>query len=566
MRTFGLLGAAVLAVSAGAAAQTRGMLAVRAPIAGTLGAGEAHAYALDLAAGDLARGDATGPDVDLVVRAVGPDGQTIRVFDTGARGAEPFAFFAPTAGTYQIIVSPFQQESGAYALTLYRAAPPATDARGRLEESLDFYGGPGRPGAVLLILDGGRVAETIARGLGADGAPAGPDTRYDAGAVGESMTAAAALTLARDGRLDLQAPITRYLPGLVGADDVPVWALVQHRTRFLDAEAIARLRGWTPREPLLQSAADSALVLQARLGARRGYESTGRTDGMLLARVIEAVTGEPFAGWMRRTLFVPLGMRRTVVRTAPGPAVPDLAPGYGSRATAGLALTGPNRDGTYGWGNVVTTPADLARWVVAFAGGRPRVVAPWQPPGAETYRAVWTSGATAIPVQGGFRIASRGGADGYSASFQYDPAARRGYVLMTNADASASPPVASLAEVVFPGIPAVYPPPPGPGPPPPPAPRPPSREEVAARLDAFVGRYENAALGVTYVVTREPDALGRDRLIARGPAGAETLGDDSERAFWSNGLLGHISFETEPEPAFVLSRGALDGLRFTKTD
>ena len=66
----------LLALAPSASAQTA--LRVGEPVERTLASGDAHAYPLDLPAGQFVLGDADQLTVDVVVTLTGPDGETIR--------------------------------------------------------------------------------------------------------------------------------------------------------------------------------------------------------------------------------------------------------------------------------------------------------------------------------------------------------------------------------------------------------------------------------------------------------------------------------------------------------
>jgi D-alanyl-D-alanine carboxypeptidase len=94
------------------------------------------------------------------------------------------------------------------------AGSAAEDTRARLASELDRRAAEGRfAGAVLLAKDGEIVAEE-ARGLADDArkTPNTVDTKFRFGSMGKMFTAVAIVQLAQAGKLDLAAPLGRYLP------------------------------------------------------------------------------------------------------------------------------------------------------------------------------------------------------------------------------------------------------------------------------------------------------------------------------------------------------------------
>src|SRR5262249_45092444 len=88
---------------------------------------------------------------------------------------------------------------------------------GPIESAMREYGVPG--GALGVLQDG----ETQTAGYGVTNVenplPVTPDTLFQIGSITKTFTATAAMRLAEQGRLDLDAPVRRYLPDLRLADD-----------------------------------------------------------------------------------------------------------------------------------------------------------------------------------------------------------------------------------------------------------------------------------------------------------------------------------------------------------
>jgi CubicO group peptidase (beta-lactamase class C family) len=133
-------------------------------------------------------------------------------------------------------------------------------------------------------------------------------------------TTSAMMRLVGEGRIDLEAPVQRYLPQWIvpGAERVTIRHLLLH-TSGLRAD-----------RPLHRETADAAsalaLVFATPLdtvpGARTLYSDLGI---ILLGAVIERVTGESLDQYLRRTVFEPLGMHETMFRPPPE-LIPRIAP------------------------------------------------------------------------------------------------------------------------------------------------------------------------------------------------------------------------------------------------
>ncbi len=78
----------------------------------------ADTFKLDLAANTFIYGYADQHDVDVIVKIFTPGKREIAAFDSPARGPEYYKFIADSAGVYQILVEPFESQSGEYSIVL----------------------------------------------------------------------------------------------------------------------------------------------------------------------------------------------------------------------------------------------------------------------------------------------------------------------------------------------------------------------------------------------------------------------------------------------------------------
>ena len=170
--------------------------------------------------------------------------------------------------------------------------------------------GGAAPGAAIAVGRHGRIVKL--RGYGRldwrDGFRTATDeTIYDVASLTKVIaTTTAVMMLAQDGRIDLDAPIARYLPewrNRAERRSVTVRNLLLHDSGL---PAWAPLHAEPGRAAYRQRIA--GLVLQSTPGERTAYSDLGF---MLLAMIVEEVTGEPLDQFLQRELFLPLGMNST---------------------------------------------------------------------------------------------------------------------------------------------------------------------------------------------------------------------------------------------------------------
>jgi hypothetical protein len=234
------------------------------------------------------------------------------------------------------------------------------------------------------------------------------------------------------------------------------------------------------------------------------------TAYILLAEVVEQVTGAPFAEWMEASVFGPLGMEHTTVKTHGGQTIPNSAEGYvGIRGERFAWQEGDELDAFFGATGVYSTVEDLARWVENFHKSRVG--------GAElvarmTERGVLSTGDTLDYGLGLFVDTHRGlrryyhiGEDGgHFAAFYYYPEIDAGVAYLSNNGRSFST-LSGVAEDLFGEERVVE----GVSEPPPP-PHIQERAPVeitAAVLDTYAGEYGDQGSGLIYVFSRENDHL-----------------------------------------------------------
>lgn len=170
------------------------------------------------------------------------------------------------------------------------------------------------PGAVVVVGHGGDVV--FERGYGrvdwAPDAPAAtPRTVYDLASVTKvTATLPAVMLLVEEGRLDLDAPLSRYLDGwpVEGEKgDLTLRHLLTH-TSGLPAGA-PFWRGTDTRAEQVRALA--RVPLENRPGRRTTYSDLGP---ILAGFVVEAVTGEPLDAFVERRVYLPLGLGQTAFR------------------------------------------------------------------------------------------------------------------------------------------------------------------------------------------------------------------------------------------------------------
>lgn len=202
------------------------------------------------------------------------------------------------------------------------ASDLSTDTRRRIESfAADWLAEDDVPGASVAIVDGDDLV--YAEGFGSrdleSNAPATADTLWGIGSCTKSFTALAVVQLHEAGKLDVDDPVSDYVPHLadVEGDPVTVHDLLTHTSgmpsdgsgvaligRLIDADPMAvPLGGEDDFRRHVEGSADERATDRERFF----YYNSGYT---LLGRVVEAVDGRPFATYVGEEILDPLGMDR----------------------------------------------------------------------------------------------------------------------------------------------------------------------------------------------------------------------------------------------------------------
>jgi CubicO group peptidase (beta-lactamase class C family) len=135
---------------------------------------------------------------------------------------------------------------------------------------------------------------------------------YDLASLSKVVgTTTAIMVLHDQGKLDIEAPVSRYVPAFSGGtkDEVTVRHLLTHRSGLPAGRDLWRI-AWTPED------AKRAVVntpLECRPGQCFIYSDLGAD---VLGMVAESVAGEPLDAFLDRNVFKPLGMLDTYYRPA----------------------------------------------------------------------------------------------------------------------------------------------------------------------------------------------------------------------------------------------------------
>ncbi|MGE0001913.1 MAG: serine hydrolase [Fimbriimonadaceae bacterium] len=253
------------------------------------------------------------------------------------------------------------------ALTLVAASPSFAQSpewAAKVDEAAKPWAREKGPGGVVGVAVDGKVV--YAKGFGLanleHGVPLTPDSVLDVGSVSKQFTAMCVLLLEEDGKLKTTDPVTKFVPELpTFGHTVTIDHLVHMTSGVRDYLTLWSLAGWNGVDERSDEDALASLSRQQGLNNAPGERFVySNSNYVLLATIVERVSGSSLASFASERVFKPLGMDSTrfdtdsiVVKSRAQSYAPN---GFGGWKPLVSALS------IVGDGGVLSTVGDLAKW------------------------------------------------------------------------------------------------------------------------------------------------------------------------------------------------------------
>lgn len=238
-------------------------------------------------------------------------------------------------------------------------------ARPDLKQALNSFVRAGAPGIVALVKDS-RGTWRGASGLAnlRTKAAMRPGVHFRIASVTKTFTATVVLQLVGEGRLRLDDPVERWLPGVVpNGPNITLRQLLRHTSGILDFDDPQGRLG--PRDVI------AGPLSQPPLFAPDTAWSYSSTNYILLELIVESATGSTFDEQLRRRILTPLRLRNTTFERNPTDVAMTrpYAHGY-DLVSSSRPLDVTAFKGHWASGGIVSTVDDLAQFYSALLGGR----------------------------------------------------------------------------------------------------------------------------------------------------------------------------------------------------
>ena len=228
------------------------------------------------------------------------------------------------------------------------------------------------PGAIVGVWQDGKAPYVQAFGVRdtASGEPMATDLHMRIGSLTKTFTVTAVLQLVDQGKIGLDDPIDRYVPGVPGGNMITIRQLAAMRSGLYSYtdDLIPTLpsnpgRQWTPQELLTMSFNHPPRFAP---GTEFDYSNT---NTVLLGLVIEKVSGQSIEAYLDANILGPERMAHTVFPTDAAFPSPH-AQGYMTMPDGEIVNT-TDWNPSWGWaaGAMISTLDDLRTWIPDLATG-----------------------------------------------------------------------------------------------------------------------------------------------------------------------------------------------------
>ena len=326
------------------------------------------------------------------------------------------------------------------------APPPATSSSDDLDALLVDALGEQDGGVAVLSIRDGTTTSAVAGDANAAGDPIAADTPFRVGSISKPFVATIVLQLVDEGSVDLDEPLSTYLPNTPIGGDVPIRMLLNHgsglpnytdQSAFIPDVFADRNRVFTPNEIL-------AWVDGAATGEPGQSFAYSNTNYILLGQLIQQVTGTDLDTALRQRITEPLGLEATRFATVEAANPDGLAAPWSSAAFDGDPDAAYDSIASSAWsaGSLTSTTGELATFLEALFAGNlvsPDALDEMTEAGPDGYGL----GLGVLDHPSGTRFYGHdGGIPGFTSFAAFDPSTGDTVVVLSNNDEVVAPDIA----------------------------------------------------------------------------------------------------------------------------
>jgi len=345
--------------------------------------------------------------------------------------------------------------SFAHSQTQTQPSALASDPVARMQQVVQsFVDNKTFMGAVLVEKDGKLL---INQGYGSADLewkiPNSPTTKFRLGSLTKQFTSASILLLEERGKLKVEDPVSKYMPDAPASwQKITIYNLLTHTsgipnfTGFPDYSPTE----WKDTNPTELVARFRDKPLDFEPGSKFSYSNSGY---VLLGYLLEKISGQSYADFLKQNIFTPLGMADTGIDSNTA-ILPERAQGYspspqGIRHTGYISMTIP-----FSAGAIYSTTGDLLKWEHGLFGGKvlsPASLTKMTMPFKENY-----AFGLMVSTRDSHKLVTHGGGiEGFNTSLNFYPDDKIAVIVLGNLNGGAPDQIANAMGKVALGQPVI---------------------------------------------------------------------------------------------------------------
>jgi CubicO group peptidase (beta-lactamase class C family) len=277
--------------------------------------------------------------------------------------------------------------------------------------------------------------------------PNSPDVKFRLGSLTKQFTATLVLLLQQDGKLNIQDPVSKYLPDAPKAwEKITLANLLGHTSGIPNFTSDKDFGTWSmsPHTSAEEIAFFREKPLEFEPGSKFAYSNSNYE---VLGVVIEKVSGQRYGDLLKQRIFQPLGMQSTGLDTDEL-ILAKRARGYHPSKDGLVYARSESMTVPWAAGSIYSTTGDLLRWEQGLFGGK--ILS------ANSLKLMTTPGkgdyglGVMIQQQDGVTIVKHGGGiEGFNTSLMYVPERKIAVVVLSNVNGPVDPISSQLMDVVL---------------------------------------------------------------------------------------------------------------------
>jgi CubicO group peptidase (beta-lactamase class C family) len=189
-------------------------------------------------------------------------------------------------------------------------------------------------------------------------------TAFQLASVSKQFTAVSILQLVEKGKISLEDRVEQHIPGFPYDSSITIRSLLTHKSGLSDY-TFSLDKYYDKKTPLT-----NAKVVQMMIDIKPGIDYRpnkafhyNNTNYMLLAYIVERISGKDFRSYVKENIFIPAGMTESFIYD---PQHPELlkksATGYVPKGNGSVVANFDHLDGVTGDKGIYSTVEDMFLW------------------------------------------------------------------------------------------------------------------------------------------------------------------------------------------------------------